>query len=174
MQAHPRGKDLVQAPTKAHRMDDVQAVCVQRRVQEMLQPENNHAHLSAHSRATTATIDAAYMKPQPSAPSAAASVSTAVDLLASRGSVAAEMTACSSSSDMSEEQEVLSDCGTSPQEDDKAADRQRDALDSKGARLAVLQYKKGRLSRHGLLSKVASSRTGAATAADLDMGAQNK
>lgn len=135
------------APVAPQRMDDAGAFSLRRKVEGMLQD------VSAPFPAANWTAPIPSAQEQPSSPAfSAASVLTPSGSSGSRYSVPADMTACTTAS---EEQERPCGEASSSQEAARDADRQREALGSKGTRLAVLQYKQGRLSRHGLLTKVA-------------------
>ena len=135
-------------PAQPHLMQRSEASEARNKVLGMLQT------ISSPLPATTETLEVRLCLSSPS--SSAASVSTEMDPSGSGEPIATDVAGCSSSDSFSDEEVE----GRNPSQSQGAssAEAATGTVETRAARLAMLQYKQGRLSKHGLLTKVAQAR----------------
>ncbi|BDA44072.1 probable RAP domain-containing protein, chloroplastic at C-terminar half [Coccomyxa sp. Obi] len=152
LQSTSRGRLAVKVPAQPHLMQRSEADEARNKVLGMLQSISSP--LPATAGAEAETLEARHRSSSSS--SLAASDLINVDASGS-GEPSASDVALSSSSDSVNVEEVG---GKSPSqcEDVSTAEAAKGTVEARASRLAMLQYKQGRLSKHGLLTKMAQAR----------------
>lgn len=148
-------------PTRPHLMQRSEANEARNKVLGMLQSISSPLPATAGPGAET--LDALHLSSSPSSSSAAALL-LELDTSGS-GEPSASDVAVSSSSYSSSDEE-MEGRGPSQCEDASTAEAAKGTVETRASRLAMLRYKQGRLSKHGLLTKVALARADAEGSSD--------
>lgn len=166
LQSNSKGIMLVEAPVEPFNMDGVALVTAHTKIAAMLELETSpSARLAAPFRAALASPASVEVLQLPSmGASSATTTLPAVDAGSTDDAPSAEEQ-FSSGSDIDEGGHAKV---ASVLESGAGERGSRAALESRGGRTALLKYKQGRLSKQGLLMKIATAKAAAASHADSD------